>query len=97
MTKMVRYLNFEEPNNSVGPEWFNTLDQVVAEGEYLRVLGRSGDLINVGGRKFFPSEIENLIRDLQDVKDVNITAEKTLKNLFMFKFYFNKSKGKNNS
>ena len=76
MTKMVRYLNFEEPINSVGPEWFNTSDQVTTEGDYLRVLGRSGDLINVGGRKFFPSEIENLIRDLSDVKDVTVTTEK---------------------
>ena len=76
MTKMIKYLNFEEPNNSMGETWFNTSDQVIVEEDFLRILGRSGDLINVGGRKFFPSEIENLIRDLEDVKDITITTEK---------------------
>jgi long-chain acyl-CoA synthetase len=76
MTKMIKYLNFEEPSNSMGAIWFNTSDQVIVEDDFLRILGRSGDLINVGGRKFFPSEIENLIRDLEDVKDITITTEK---------------------
>ena len=76
MTKMLKYLNFEEPLNSVGADWFNTSDQVVIENDFIRVLGRMGDLINVGGRKFFPSEVENLIRELDDVNDVTVTAEK---------------------
>lgn len=76
MTKMLKYLNAQEVPSSLGPDWFNTGDEVVQLNEYIKVLGRHGDLINIAGRKFFPSELENQIRDLEGVVDVTITTEK---------------------
>jgi len=42
---------------------------------YLFLLGRRSDLINVGGRKVAPDEIEDLLRQLDGVKDVGCIGE----------------------
>lgn len=76
MTKLLCYLNAVEEESPLGDEWFCTQDEAVVENGYLRVLGRKGDLINIGGRKFFPIEIEDIFRRMDDVSDVTITAEK---------------------
>ena len=47
---------------------------VDADG-YLFLLGRRSDLINVGGRKVAPDEIEDLLRQLDGVKDVGCVGE----------------------
>ncbi|MEZ4761652.1 MAG: hypothetical protein R3C26_00155 [Calditrichia bacterium] len=35
--------------------------QVQVRGEFMRILGRKSDMINVGGQKVFPLEIENVL------------------------------------
>ena len=47
---------------------------VDADG-YLFLLGRRSDLINVGGRKVAPDEIEDLLRQLDGVKDAGCVGE----------------------
>lgn len=47
---------------------------VDADG-YLFLLGRRNDLINVGGRKVSPDEIENALRQLDGVKDAGCVGE----------------------
>ena len=47
---MLGYLNAPSPFDSDG--WFNTQDFVEVDGEYVRILGRRTELINVGGEKF---------------------------------------------
>lgn len=42
---------------------------------YLFLLGRRSDLINVGGRKVAPEEIEDLLRQLDGVKDAGCVGE----------------------
>lgn len=42
---------------------------------YLFLLGRRGDLINVGGRKVAPDEIENLLCQIEGVRDAGCVAE----------------------
>jgi long-chain acyl-CoA synthetase len=42
---------------------------------YLFLIARRGDLINVGGRKVAPDEIENLLCQLEGVRDVACVAE----------------------
>jgi long-chain acyl-CoA synthetase len=71
---MLGYLNAESPIDSDG--WFNTGDTVEQSGEYIRVLGRSSEMINVGGHKVNPHEIENIILKAQDVTAVVVRAEK---------------------
>jgi long-chain acyl-CoA synthetase len=45
---------------------------VEVDGEYLRILGRKSELINVGGEKVHPTEIENVLLQLDNVKDVTV-------------------------
>jgi long-chain acyl-CoA synthetase len=42
---------------------------------YLFLLGRRGDMINVGGRKVAPDEVEALLCQLEGVKDAGCVAE----------------------
>ena len=71
---MVGYLNAPSEFDTDG--WFNTQDQVEVDGEYFRILGRTTDLINVGGQKVYPSEVESVILDLDNVQDVAVFGEK---------------------
>jgi len=65
---MLGYLNADSPFDDDG--WFNTKDKVEVKGEYIRILGRASELINVGGQKVFPTEIENVVLEVPGVIDV---------------------------
>jgi long-chain acyl-CoA synthetase len=69
-TAMVGYLNAPDLFDEEG--WLNTQDAVEVDGEYLRILGRATDLINVGGQKVYPAEVENLLLQMENVKDVAV-------------------------
>jgi acyl-CoA synthetase (AMP-forming)/AMP-acid ligase II len=71
---MVGYLNAPSQFDSEG--WFNTQDQVEVDGEYFRILGRVTDLINVGGQKVYPTEVENIILEMHNIQDVAVFGEK---------------------
>jgi len=71
---MVGYLNAPSPFDKQG--WFNTQDRVEVDGDYIKILGRTSDLINIGGRKVYPTEIEEVIVALDNIKDVAVFAEK---------------------
>ena len=65
---MLGYLNADSPFDNNG--WFNTKDRVEVKGEYIKILGRDSELINVGGLKVFPTEVENIILQVKGVLDV---------------------------
>jgi acyl-CoA synthetase (AMP-forming)/AMP-acid ligase II len=67
------YLNAPTPITSDG--WLVTGDAVVEDGEYLRVLGRKSELINVGGEKVFPAEVEDAIQAIDGVEEVTVYGE----------------------
>jgi long-chain acyl-CoA synthetase len=69
---MLGYLNAPSPFDEEG--WFNTGDTVEVDGEYLRILGRKSEVINVGGEKVYPVEVENVLLDMPNVKDVTVSA-----------------------
>lgn len=71
--RMVGYLN--APSGFDDQGWFNTQDRVEVDGEYLRILGRVTDLINVGGQKVYPAEVEDVILALPNIADVVVTGE----------------------
>jgi long-chain acyl-CoA synthetase len=71
---MIGYLNAESPYTEDG--WFKTGDAVEIDGEYLKILGRKSELINVGGEKVYPQEVENLILTIEHVLDVHVFGEK---------------------
>jgi acyl-CoA synthetase (AMP-forming)/AMP-acid ligase II len=70
---MKGYLNAPSPFDENG--WLNTGDLVEVDGEYMKILGRKSDLINVGGEKVYPSEVESLILSIDCVKDVVIRGK----------------------
>jgi long-chain acyl-CoA synthetase len=71
---MLGYLNAPSPFTDDG--WFITGDLVIQEGEYIRFMGRNSEIINVGGEKVFPAEVENIIRGFDNVSEVEIFGEK---------------------
>jgi long-chain acyl-CoA synthetase len=73
-TAMLGYLN--APDDIVDADgWLNTQDAVQVEGDYIRVCGRVTDIINVGGQKVFPLEVEDVILRLDNVSDVTVCGE----------------------
>ena len=71
---MLGYLNAPSPFTSDG--WFMTGDAVEQNGDRLRILGRKSDLINVGGQKVYPAEVEEVICEMDGVADVTVYGEK---------------------
>lgn len=71
---MLGYLN--APSNFDADGWFNTQDQVEVDGDYLKILGRVSDIINVGGQKVYPAEVEDVILELDNIVDVAVVAER---------------------
>lgn len=70
---MVGYLN--APSKFDADGWFNTQDRVEQDGEWVRIHGRVTDLINVGGQKVYPAEIEDVILSLENVADVAVFGQ----------------------
>ncbi len=56
---MLGYLNAPSPFTDDG--YFITGDRVDLNGDYMRFLGRDSELINVGGQKVFPAEVEAVL------------------------------------
>jgi long-chain acyl-CoA synthetase len=70
---MLGYLNAESPFTDDG--WFKTGDSVEIKGDYFKILGRNSEIINVGGEKVFPQEVENVILEIPDILDVIVYGE----------------------
>jgi len=70
---MIGYINAESPFTLDG--WFKTGDAVEVKGDFYKILGRKSELINVGGEKVFPQEVENVILELPFVEDVMVYSE----------------------
>jgi acyl-CoA synthetase (AMP-forming)/AMP-acid ligase II len=66
--QMRGYLNAAADIDEDG--FFNTQDEVMLDGDYVQILGRVSDIINVGGEKVYPTEIENFIEELDNIQDV---------------------------
>lgn len=70
---MLGYLNAPSPFDADG--WFNTKDKVEVKGDYIKILGRTTDLINVGGEKVYPVEVESCLLECAGVLDVRVYGE----------------------
>ena len=53
----------------------NTGDKVEVDGEWLRFLGRESEIINVGGQKVYPAEVESVLQTIDGVDDVVVSGE----------------------
>lgn len=71
-TRMLGYMNAPSPFDAQG--WYDTKDVVEQQGDYYKVTGRIGEVINVGGLKFMASEVERVALEFPGVALVKAEA-----------------------
>jgi fatty-acyl-CoA synthase len=55
--------------------WLRTGDQGVQDGDgYIRITGRLKDVIIRGGENIYPKEVEDFLRGIPNIRDVQIVA-----------------------
>lgn len=77
-TQVLGYLN-ASMDSFTADGWFKTGDLVeeLPDG-YIKIIGRSKEVINVGGQKVLPSEVESIILSMKEINDCMVYAEKNL-------------------
>jgi acyl-coenzyme A synthetase/AMP-(fatty) acid ligase len=70
---MLGYLNAPSPFDDDG--YFDTGDRVEVDGEWVRILGRESEIINVGGSKVYLAEVEDALLGIEGVVDAAVHGE----------------------
>ena len=73
-TSILGYLNAPTPFDAEG--WYNTGDRVEQKGDWIRFLGRESDIINVGGQKVFPAEVESVLMQIENINEAAVYGTK---------------------
>ncbi|URQ73766.1 fatty acid--CoA ligase family protein [SAR86 cluster bacterium] len=73
-TRMLGYLNAESPFDKDG--WYNTNDIVEEKDGFYKVVGRTNEVINVGGLKFMASEVERVALKFDGIELVKVEGKK---------------------
>lgn len=73
-TQVLGYLN-ASMDSFTSDGWFKTGDLVEVDGEYIKIIGRAKEVINVGGQKVLLSEIESIILEMEEISDCMVYAE----------------------
>ena len=55
--------------------FLDTGDLVEQDGDWVRILGRQSEIINVGGYKVFPAEVESVLLEMDNVEDVVVFGQ----------------------
>ena len=71
---MLGYLNAPSPFDEEG--WFNTGDMVEVDGDWIRFLGRRSEVINVGGEKVHPLEVEDVLLQMPNIATASVVGER---------------------
>jgi len=67
-TQIMGYLHDSVPSFKDG--WFETGDLVeVSDDGYVKIIGRNKDVINVGGAKVVPNEVESVLLEMPQIDD----------------------------
>jgi acyl-CoA synthetase (AMP-forming)/AMP-acid ligase II len=75
-TQILGYLN-ATMENFTDDGWFKTGDLVeITKDGYIKIIGRNKEIINVGGEKVLPTEIESIILEMNEFSDVMVYGEK---------------------
>ena len=70
---MFGYLNAPSPFTEDG--WLITGDAAEVDGEWIRILARKSEMINVGAQKVYPAEVEGVIQMMEGVAEVVVKGE----------------------
>lgn len=74
-TQVMGYLN-ASMDSFTEDGWFKTGDLVeLADDGYIRIIGRNKEVINVGGEKVLPNEVESIILSIPEIEDVMVYGE----------------------
>ena len=74
-TQIAGYLNASN-ERFTADGWFRTGDKVEqGPNGTLRILGRMGEMINVGGEKLMPAEVESIVLGIPGVADCRVRGE----------------------
>ncbi|GAB1464512.1 fatty acid--CoA ligase family protein [Aliarcobacter cryaerophilus] len=73
-TQVLGYLN-ASMDSFTSDGWFKTGDLVEVDGEYIKIIGRAKEVINVGGQKVLPAEVESMILEMEEISDCMVYAE----------------------
>lgn len=74
-SRIIGYLNADE-SSLEADGWYRTGD-LVEEGSdgHIRIIGRASAVINVGGQKVHPAEIETVLRDIPEIEDCRVFSK----------------------
>lgn len=74
-TQTLGYLN-ASMDSFTEDGWFRTGDQVeISADGFMKILGRKREVINVGGQKVLPSEVESVLLELDFIQDCIVNGE----------------------
>lgn len=74
-TQVLGYLN-ASMDSFTSDGWFKTGDLVEElEDGYLKIIGRSKEVINIGGQKVLPAEVESVILSMNEIDDCMVYSE----------------------
>jgi acyl-CoA synthetase (AMP-forming)/AMP-acid ligase II len=74
-TQILGYLNHDMASFT-SDGWFQTGDLVEEhDNGFIRIIGRLKEMINVGGQKVVPGEVESILLCMEDVQDCMVFAE----------------------
>ena len=74
-TQILGYLN-QDSDRFTEDGWFKTGDLVeLSTDGYLKIIGRNKEIINVGGEKVLPSEVESILFKMPEIKDCLVFGE----------------------
>jgi len=77
-TQILGYIN-SSMERFTDDGWFKTGDVVEEiEDNYIKIIGRSQEIINVGGEKVLPSEIESVLFQIPELVDCIVYGEKNI-------------------
>ena len=59
--------------------WFKTGDLVeTTDDGYIKIIGRSKEVINVGGEKVLPNEVESMILSIPEIEDAMVYGKENI-------------------
>jgi len=77
-TQVMGYLN-SSMDSFTEDGWFKTGDLVeTTDDGYLKIIGRNKEVINVGGEKVLPNEIESIILSIPQIEDAMVYGEQNI-------------------
>ena len=77
-TQIIGYLN-SSMESFTQDGWFKTGDLVeIINDNYIRIIGRNKEIINVGGQKVLPNEVESVILSMPEIEDCLVYGEQNI-------------------